>query len=124
MYKAYLPLLKSLQLRLPLEEQIDMVKLISLIEIGPTSADLPEFQKDGLRAYVTDGRMPGFFLECMLCGDFVTAIIHADEHNRYLIHVWLEHIKATVPEIAWGSRLTVQRWSHAHGLGGINHAGH
>ncbi len=122
MYKAYLPLLKSIRSKCSLEEQIDLVKLISLVEIGPSSGDLPEFQRDGLRAYVTEGRMPGFFLECLLVGDVRLAVAHADDSNRSLIHVWLEYINATVPSIAHGSRLKVQEWSHNSGLVGLKHA--
>lgn len=63
-----------------------------------------------LRAFVTEGRLPGTFLLALVCNDLRGAVAAADELNRARLSDWVTYCEEHLPIASWGSPVIVGRW--------------
>jgi hypothetical protein len=74
-------------------------------------SQLPEHMQDGMRRYIENGILPGDFLTAVLCNDFVTAFMHADDVNIVAMREYAYFLHWQAPPGCWGSDEKVNHWS-------------
>jgi hypothetical protein len=75
------------------------------------ASDVPHHLRGGLVRYVSDGILPGAFLQAILCNDLTQAVLRADPHSLTALRPLLELLLAHAPVEAWGSRKRVLAWT-------------
>ena len=70
------------------------------------AADLVE----ALELYVSDGQVPGSFLEAVLCNDLAQACARADWINMRNIPAFASWLYNEAPHACWGSREKIAAW--------------
>ena len=79
---------------------------------------LPEHMQSGARLYVEDGVEPGSFLTYVLCNDFKSLCLSADDINIRCLSKWGTWVLDYCPAEAQGSHRTVEEWVETGGLKG------
>jgi len=77
---------------------------------GSVYQSLPEYMRESARLYVEEHRLPGDFLQAVLCNDLVGAFGRADLTNRAAMGAWAQWLYNECPHAAWGSREKVEAW--------------
>lgn len=71
---------------------------------------LPFYMQDGMRGHIEQRRPVGTFLTAVLSNDLYTAVRHADDTNRDLLHVYVNWLYMNAPPGSYGSAEQVQAW--------------
>jgi hypothetical protein len=77
---------------------------------GPNPRRCPENIVESLRAYVSDRRRTGGFLEAVLENDLTSAISRADPVSLAAIRDIICFCYEELPSVAWGSPAAVRAW--------------
>ena len=80
--------------------------------------DLPPHMRDGVRAYVLDGKRSGGFLMSVLENDFAGAVKRADMTNTQMLVNWADFLNMGLMSSMWGSKGKVEAWLESGGLRG------
>lgn len=78
--------------------------------------DLPDYMKDGYVRWVINGLYPGSFLTGVLKNDLYSAVIKADNRNKYALHDWMMLLQNDTPVGCWGNENNVRDWAERGGL--------
>lgn len=78
---------------------------------------LPEYMRDGARAYVERG-MAGDFILAVASNNLRESYARADETNAEAMREWVRFFHNHVPGLAWGSPERVRAWMASGGLRG------
>lgn len=78
---------------------------------GLALCDVPEYLRGGLVRYLSDGILPGSFLQAVLCNDLTQACVRADPFALAGLAALAEFLIHYAPVIAWGSRARVLAWT-------------
>jgi len=79
---------------------------------------LPPHMRDGMRAYIEQGRQVGGFLTLMIEGLHVAALEHADPVNKANMAAWREFFENDCPPDCHGSPEKMRAWKERGGLRG------
>ena len=71
---------------------------------------LPEHMREGTRAYIEEGRLPGDFLQAVICNNLADAVGRADHINKHLLPEWVLFFYNEVPRGCWGSKDKMRQW--------------
>ena len=71
---------------------------------------MPDYTKDRIDAYVSDGVPPGGFLQAVLANDLREAFGRADENNRGAMFDIVSYCWNKIPGECWGSPEKVKAW--------------
>jgi hypothetical protein len=63
-----------------------------------------------IRAYVEDHRVPGHFLQAVICNDLRGAIDRADEENLANLPAFVGYFYNEAPSGCWGSKEKMKAW--------------
>jgi hypothetical protein len=85
---------------------------------GPAGTYIPMRMLNPIKAYLDQGLYPGSFLEAVLTGDLVGAILHADDENIKNIPAFVDYFYNMASPDAWGSKEKVNAWIRSSGLMG------
>lgn len=83
---------------------------------------IPEHCREGLRAYIEDGRDVGDFLYFVLSNDLFRAVGKADSVNLSRISDYVKFIYTYAPKNCHGSPENVRAWMRTGGLKGQSKA--
>lgn len=79
---------------------------------------IPEHCRDGLDAYLGEGRPVGHFLTAVLSNDLAAAAGRADDENRPRLADYVRFLYSYAPAGSWGSPKAVKDWIARGGLAG------
>lgn len=81
---------------------------------------LPSHIRSGVQVYIETGRLPGDFLQAVICNDLSRAFGHADEINRDRLYDIVGFFHNEAPGPCWGSLEKMHAWAAQDGLAGID----
>lgn len=81
---------------------------------------IPEYMKSSIFKYVTEGVIPGGFLQAVICKDLDSMIAKADSQNMWIIPVYYAFFYNCTPSPCWGSEETMSKWNKHQGMKGYH----
>lgn len=72
----------------------------------------------GMKRYLTDGKLPGGFLQAVLRNQLREAFERADDTNAHLIRDYVVWLYNEAPAGSWGASEFVDAWAEMGGLNG------
>jgi hypothetical protein len=79
---------------------------------------IPNHCRDGLKAFIEQGRPTGSFLYAVLSNDLELAVGHADDVNKFRLADYINFLRSCAPTNCWGSPEKVDAWNKRGGLQG------
>lgn len=83
---------------------------------------IPMRMWDPIAAYIMLGRIPGDFLQAVICNEFAAAALRADTDNVNNLRAFAGFFETYAPPTATGSRAAMARWHELGGLVGAKEA--
>jgi hypothetical protein len=71
---------------------------------------IPERMAPALDAWIEHGKLPGEFLQAVLCNDLRDAISRADRENLVALPAYIGYLYNEAPGGCWGSPAKVDAW--------------
>lgn len=71
---------------------------------------VPHHIRSGIRAYVDHHKLPGSFLQAVICNDLCNALFHADRTNRENLIAIVSYFHNETPAGCWGSKEAMEAW--------------
>ncbi len=75
---------------------------------------IPDRMGDGIDLYVSEGIVPGSFLQAIICNDLGEAFGRADDENFYNIAAYVNYFYNKVPAACHGSKEKMEAWAKMH----------
>lgn len=79
---------------------------------------LPAHMREGIKAWIEQGRPTGSFLHALLSNDLMGAIGKADDQNSAAMRQWCNYLYNYAPAGCFGSLAKVAAWAEHRGLKG------
>jgi hypothetical protein len=78
-------------------------------------SSVPEHLRGGLVRYMSDGILPGGFLQAVLCNNLMEAAARADPTSARTLVPIVQFLTDHAPASSWGSREKVLAWTTTPG---------
>jgi len=79
--------------------------------VGVDRCEVPHHLRAGLVLYVSDGILPGGYLQAVLCNDLAQAVLRSSPGALGFLPALVYCLRFYVPIRAWGSREKVLAWT-------------
>lgn len=71
---------------------------------------IPSRMMPAIKRYVEEHRIPGDFLQAVICNDLVEAFAKADDENARNLRAFVSYFYNEVPSPCWGSKKKMRDW--------------
>lgn len=75
-----------------------------------TQSEIPDYVRESIILYLTEGLPPGKFMEAVLCNDLRNAVNRADGENIALLPDYIKFLYWSAPSRSWGSVENYDSW--------------
>ena len=82
------------------------------------AARIPPHMHEPIAAYIVSGRIPGDFLQAVICNDFAKAVLQADLDNYVNLRAFAGFFYMDAPALCHGNEAVMQAWHARGGLSG------